>query len=267
MNPNRLLRVPLKLMLLFFGLFLFFNLNFLAGVILTDNMTIETHEIVDAPSKLVGTSRVLATSLANSLLIKFAPEGSFLKMLSGKEIFAISHLYKHVAQMKANGINKYLILAEPISLAFVVLLLSDQARDIGSVGFIKPTSYFEGLQVLLMRRRLKKEQKQFINSRVDDLFEFGLQPAFTSKLTETLMHRARANVEIYQNLDDLVCDASKNLLGDASKKSTKNVKLENIKNLFLLFGGFLVFVLSVFIVEVLLFKQLLTFKLVRYFDK
>ena len=91
---------------------------------------------------------------------------------------------------------------------------------------------------------------------MDGLFEFGLQPFMTLKITEIFFHRVRQNVNLYQSLEELV--------SDATSKVNPNVKMDNVLNLFLYFGGFLVLVLFLFIVEKFLFKQLQTvsFKLV-----
>lgn len=85
MDHNRLSRDHLKLLLLFYNLFLFFNLNFLGSSITTEKVSIQTDEIVDSASKLIGSTKTLSFNDGELDLIKTAPEGSFLKRLSGKE--------------------------------------------------------------------------------------------------------------------------------------------------------------------------------------
>lgn len=58
------------------------------------------------------------------------------------------------------------------------------------------------------------------------------------------------NVEVYKTLDDFV--------GDLSRSGSQNVRLENIQNLFLYFGSFLVLTLLVFLKNIFLLKQLPT---------
>ena len=77
MDYNRLPRVHLKLMFFFFGLFLFFNLNFIGGIIKTDKCTVDSSDVVDSQAKLIGTSKTLATSMEYINLIKKAPKKPF----------------------------------------------------------------------------------------------------------------------------------------------------------------------------------------------
>ena len=86
-DHSRLPSVHLRLIFLFFSLFLFFNLNFLGGAIRTDQVTVPTDEIVDSPAKLVGTSKKLVVTKIELELIMTAPEGSFLRKLNRKFFF------------------------------------------------------------------------------------------------------------------------------------------------------------------------------------
>ena len=89
-DHHRLPRGHLRLMLLFFNLFMFFNLNFLRGNMKTEKCTVDTEEVVDSTAKLLGTSKVLSIDGVEMDLFRLAPEGSFLKKLSGKNIFEIN---------------------------------------------------------------------------------------------------------------------------------------------------------------------------------
>ena len=67
--------------------------------------------------------------------------------------------------MKTNGIDRYLMLADEIGIVYFIVLLSQHARNIGAVAFLKPTIYYESLQGSGMRRSLEEERKRFINDR------------------------------------------------------------------------------------------------------
>ena len=67
-------------------------------------------------------------------------------------------------------------------------------------------------------------------------------------MKQILVNRVKQNIEVYDALQDYI-DA-------VSRKFSPNVKLDNIQNLFLIFGGFLGFVLFVFVVDFSLDKQL-----------
>lgn len=71
------------------------------------------------------------------------------------------------------------------------------------------------------------------------------------------MAEIKQHVEVYKTLEDFV--------EDLSRSGSQNVTLDNIQNLFLYFGSFLVLTLLVFLMNSLLFKQLQTInsKLVR----
>ena len=89
-------------------------------------------------------------------------------------------------------------------------------------------------------------------------FEHGLQLSFAAKAKEVCMLKLKKNVEVYETIEDFV--------GDISRKVSPNVKLNNIKKLFLYFGGFLMFVSFVFLMNnIYLFKRRRTanLKLVR----
>ena len=63
-----------------------------------------------------------------------------------------------------------------------------------------------------------------------------------------LRFRIRQNIKIFETLDDFI--------QDMSQAVSPNVKLENVEVLFFTFGGILMTVLFVFVVNVFLLKQL-----------
>lgn len=92
---------------------------------------------------------------------------------------------------------------------------------------------------------------------MDASFEHGLQLSFAAKSRELCMLKLKRNLRVYETLEDFV--------GDASRKVSPNVKLHNITNLFLYFGGFLMLISFVFVVDIFMLKQLqnINRKLVR----
>ena len=158
---NQLPRVHLRLVFLFFSLFLFFNLNFLGGNIKTEKVTVQTDEIFDSAAKLVATPKTLVTDYEGLKMLKDAPEGSFLKRLSTKEFLEID--LNHFDRMKAN-VNRYVVLGNEVALVQLIILLSQHAHRIGAVAFRKSTVYYESLVGFRMRRSLEEERKRFINA-------------------------------------------------------------------------------------------------------
>lgn len=158
---SQLPRVHLRLIFLFFDIFLFLNLLFLGNQIQTEKVLVPTDEIVDSPTKLLATKKTLTVGQGGLMLIKEAPERSFLRRLSSKEIFEIS--LKTVEKMKSN-IDRYVALGDEIGLSQLISLLSRHAHHIGAVAFHKQTVYYEVLLGLKIRRNLEFERKSFINA-------------------------------------------------------------------------------------------------------
>lgn len=67
-------------------------------------------------------------------------------------------------------------------------------------------------------------------------------------MRELLKHRVEQNVKLYENLEVFV--------KDVSSKFSPDVRLDNIKNLFLYLGAFLALVSLVFVLNVFLIKKL-----------
>ena len=86
------------------------------------------------------------------------------------------------------------------------------------------------------------------NFRLGASLECGLILFLYSEIDELLKLSVQRNVEFYGSIDDYV--------SDISQKVSPNVKLENVQNLFLYFGSFLMLVLFVYVIDIFLFKQL-----------
>ena len=274
MDHNKLPGVHLKLIFLFFNFFLFFSHNFLRCAIKTDKVTVPTHEIVDSTPKLLATSKTLVINGVESDFVKSSPDGSFLKRLSRKKSVKVNNL-NDLIRFKTTGVQLYVSFAEEFALAYAMSFTSQFIDDPGSVAFQKSTSYFERLATFPMRRGLDEERKKFIskgwaimlllfvqfsiltffnssNRRMDASFEHGLQLSFAAKAKEVCMLKLKQNLRVYETLEDFV--------EDASRKVSPNVKLYNISNLCLFFGGFLVLVSLLFVADVALSKQLKNIK-------
>ena len=65
-----------------------------------------------------------------------------------------------------------------------------------------------------------------------------------------LLQYAKRNVEVYESIEDL--------MDDVQRKVSPDVKLENTRNLYFYFVGFLLFVCLAFVVDIFWFKQLQT---------
>ena len=165
LDRSRLPRVHLRLMLLFFSLFLFFNLNFLAGTIKTGKVIVATNEIVDSSSNLLTTPKTLVSYGAPISLLKASPKGSFLERVAGKKFLAIKSL-ADLATMEANGIDQHVIFTIAPTLLYFMDFLSADAKNAGLIAFMKPTNHYELLCIHQMRRSLDEERKRFIKSRL-----------------------------------------------------------------------------------------------------
>ena len=156
---------PLKLIFVFFGLFIFFNLNFLAGTVKTDKIAIDTDDIVDSREKLAATTKTLVIGWLGANLMKTAPDGSFMKRLSRKQTLLVNNV-TDLEKIKSRGVDCCVFFANQVPLAYVMSLLSTPANDVDAVAFAKPGSgHYELLTTLNMRRNLDADRKRFINSR------------------------------------------------------------------------------------------------------
>ena len=79
------------------------------------------------------------------------------------------------------------------------------------------------------------------------MFEHGFLLSLKSRLNDLWMRRTKKQIELYES--------KKEFVQEVSSKSSPNVKLENIQNLFFYFGGFLTLVLLVFVLDKCLFKK------------
>ena len=162
-DHNRLPRIHLRLVFLFFNLFLFFNRNFLFCTIKTDKVTVDTHEMVDSAAQLISVSQTLATGSEELDFIKTAPKGSFLSKLAGKNFFKLTNL-EELERMQAYGIDRYVVFGGEVDVYRVTDLLASHAQKIGAIAFIKSAIYYEFLTGFLMRKSLDKKRKELINS-------------------------------------------------------------------------------------------------------
>ena len=162
MDPNRLPRGHLKLMLLFFNVFLFLNLNFLRGTIQTEKVTVSTDEIVTSASTLMATLKTL--TVGSRAWLNSSPAGSFLSRLSKKQILEVDNL-NDLRKMVDNKIENHVLFAVSSHLFYVMSILAQHANEIGAVAFTKSTTYYERLVGFPMRKSLAKDKKRFINGR------------------------------------------------------------------------------------------------------
>lgn len=162
-NQDHLTSVHLKLMFLFFNFFIFLILNFLAGSITTDKITVRTEDIVDSPPKLISTSKTVVFGDGEEELVKTAPEGSFLNRLSKKKFLVLDSAKSFVRIQKE--LNNYVLFTSSLFVVYLTNLFSKHAKKIGSVAFIESIDFYERLCVFQIRKDLEKESKRFINSR------------------------------------------------------------------------------------------------------
>lgn len=163
MDYDKLPCAHLRLVFVFFGLFLFLNLNLLSGTIKTESVTVPVDEVVDSASKLLETSKTLAFK---DLFERGenAPDGSFLKQIFKKK----SLLVKNLMTLVLNGqteIDQYVLVGEGSFLDFMTSFFADNAKETGRVAFMGSSNYYEDLVGFPMRRSLDAKIKRFINAR------------------------------------------------------------------------------------------------------
>ena len=141
---------------------MFVCLNLLSGTIKTEKITVPTDQVVDSAAKLIGTSKTLTFHVKELNSVMTAPEGSFLKQLSKKDIFVVDG-FNSLVQIKAIGIDNFVFFAEKARAIYFLTILSQHAGD--SVVFSKENNYYELLGAFPMRASLDKERKRLLNSR------------------------------------------------------------------------------------------------------
>lgn len=155
-----------RLLSISLSIFIFFCLNLLSGAIKTDKISVPTDQIVDSTTKLIDTSKTLIFNTKEFNWAKSAPDDSFIKRLSKKDILVIDGL-SSLGRMKAMGINSFVIFGDQTRNIYLLTLLSRHANEIGSVALSlsKESIFYERLEIFQMRRSLDQEKKQFVNSR------------------------------------------------------------------------------------------------------
>lgn len=163
MDHSQLPRVHLKLIFVFFSLFLFFQLNFVGGQVKTEKVVVPTDSIVDSPAKLLATTKTLILARGSLEMLKGAPEGSLLQKLSSKPLKVVTYNdLQRLGEIRTH-LDDYVPIGNDLGLVYWIIFFSYHAQDIGLVAFYKKTPYYETLSSFKMKRSLIEEHKRFIN--------------------------------------------------------------------------------------------------------
>lgn len=133
---------------------------FICGTIKTENLIVPTDEIVDSSAKLLSTTKTLLINGGELNLITMAPERSFLKKLSVKNIFQAYNLHD-IASLNSDP-AQYVNFLEETGLIYGMNLASQFMDNKETVAFVKSASYYERLAAFPVRKRLDEERKRFI---------------------------------------------------------------------------------------------------------
>jgi hypothetical protein len=81
----------------FLSLFLFLNLEILNSTIKTDNVIVDTTNLIDSSSKMMNTHKTMLIPLDNQHIFSKAPENTFLRKFYNKKegIFLLEQLPKN----------------------------------------------------------------------------------------------------------------------------------------------------------------------------
>ena len=158
----------LAVLLLFFNLFLFINKNVLQSSIKTEKTAIKTDEIINSPSKLLSTSKLLVVNFEEDSTLRRALEHSFLGRLAKKSRFVHSAPISREQQdtLKKRGLDTIYFFSSEVYICFTLSFLAEFANKDGLVAMVRTEIYSESfLRVFYLRRGLEKRNKLFIHKR------------------------------------------------------------------------------------------------------
>lgn len=94
-------------------------------------------------------------------MLKEAPENSFLRKLSTKQITEIGGL-SDLDRIKKQ-LGNHVVIGDEVGLVLLMIRLSANAAAAGAVAFRNPTVYLESLSGFKMRGSLDIKRKKFVN--------------------------------------------------------------------------------------------------------
>lgn len=245
--PDLLKRVfscKVGFMVLFFNLFIFFNLSILTNIIKTDKVVIPTDQIIDSPAKLKETDKILVIlmseteNIKSSLLIKELIER---KNEQDKLLVVKSKLTKEESvAIENNGLVAYFFLMSEVGIYGTVLSLCS-TRLIDDLNlFFKPISYYESLGKFILRKNLEKKKKVFLKMSTLRAFEFGLTNRLGNILNSILIPLIRTRIKIFNSLDEFKNEFT----------TTFDVKVTNFKTIFIILLSSYCLIISIYIVDI-----------------
>ena len=164
---NRLIHYSGKLAILLcsFNWFIFFNFNFLSGNIQTYSVIVQTDDIIDSTAKIMSTKRTMSIILDQLEELTKASEDSFMGKLNKRNTFVIGYDPVEDRQKLLNDITSYYFFEREIGLNYLMSNLASLSSHLNLVAFMKPSSYYETVDVIAIRKTLDKPRKRFIHQR------------------------------------------------------------------------------------------------------
>ena len=149
-----------------FSLFLFFNLNILAGMIKTDKVTVDTSEFIDSVSKLNKTTKKLVTSgpYVGDLFYRLIK-----KRKRPDSMISINNFYflDFFPMLSKSRLDSYFFFMNEIYMiaSFYYLILFNHKSVDDYFIFFKTTTYYESSRAIFYRKNLDQKMKQILNRR------------------------------------------------------------------------------------------------------
>ena len=156
----------LAILLLFFSLFMFNCKNFLQSSIKTEKTAIKTDEIINSPSKLFSTTKLLIVNFEEDSTLRHALEHSFLGRLVKRRRFVhnIPIMKEQQNALIRHGLDTIYFFSSQVYIGFTISFFAELANKQGLVAYVDSQIYSESpLRVLYLRGSLDEETKKFIH--------------------------------------------------------------------------------------------------------
>lgn len=178
LNYKKLCTLSSKIafLFLFFNLFMFINVALLVNSMQTEKIIINTDSFIDSVEKLEKTPFIFAYFREEIQLFSKAPKNNFLFRLYRKKIikennflelrgFSKSASINEVENkfLERGNLNSYFLFMRKFVITCVFASISQYTHN--QLAFIKPTSYYESLKVIHMRKNLDVAKKNLIHNR------------------------------------------------------------------------------------------------------
>ena len=113
----------------------------------------------------MSTKRILTIILDQLETLTKASDDSFLGKLKKKKTFVVGNRPGEERDQLLSEISSYFFFEKEISLYYLMETLASLTSHLNLVAFMKPTIYYEAINVIAIRRSLDRHIKKFIHQR------------------------------------------------------------------------------------------------------